>query len=499
MRHLRQVGRDEITLDVLAQADHQRVVVAAGRGGGEDIGQPDHFAVGVGHLDADGGLAGDRRQHPNALGRHRVGDIALQRSDFLDLDTRTEFHLVAGDGRPAGATGDRGVHLELLQNRGNGVHHLVVGRTVPLGRVTGDQQIQWRQGVWAVDNPVDRLGLLPGRLGFGCPGLGCLGIGRSRLLTTGFDRFGDGRYPGGRFIEWVVVIRRSDRTRGARPGRWFVSTGTRIVVVTVREVIGCNIFCVARCRHPVVVVVIFVVVVLGIVVIRIAAASGEHGVERRGHLTDGGTGDQQDAEQRSADQQRCGDPRRQPIRQRPAHGEPDESARPLPSGRVGGRARPQVPQAQNRQGDHRRTQNQTRAGFRVRLSAHQDHRDGGDQQRQQDHRPADEGPQAGVNPCSDRAGRVEPGRRGDDHGEGHQSQRDTVAAMSGFDIAGAADRTGGRSGTAGHHEPGRAGCPAAGRSRDGECRRAFLGRRGGLAGRGLAARRCRLRRLRFTL
>ena len=246
----------------------------------------------------------------------------------------------------------------------------------------------------------------------------------------------------------------------------------------------------------------FVVNTVGVVVVevvRVAAASGEHGVERRGKFANGGAGDQQHAEQRGTDQQRCGDPRRQPVRQGAAHGEPDETARTLPGGRVGGRARPQVPQAQNRQGDHRRTQDQTRTGFRIGLSAHEDHRDGGDQQRQQDHRPANKGPQARIDPRSDRAGGVEPGRRGNDHGECHQCQSDTVAAMSGFDIAGAADRTCRRSGTPGHQEPGRTGGPAAGRGRDGERRRALLGWRGRLAGRGFAARLGRLRRLSFAL
>ena len=106
VRHLRQVRRDEVALDVLTQTDHQRVVVTTGRGCGEHIGQPHHFTIGVGHFNTHGGFTGDRRQHPHALGGHRVGDIALQRSDFLDLDPGSEFHLVAGDGRPAGTPGD---------------------------------------------------------------------------------------------------------------------------------------------------------------------------------------------------------------------------------------------------------------------------------------------------------------------------------------------------------------------------------------------------------
>ena len=47
--------------------------------------------------------------------------LRLQRGDLLDLDAGAEFDLVAGDGRAAGAAGDRGVDLELLQHLGDGL------------------------------------------------------------------------------------------------------------------------------------------------------------------------------------------------------------------------------------------------------------------------------------------------------------------------------------------------------------------------------------------
>ncbi len=104
-------------LDVLAQPDHQRAVVTAGGRRGENVCQPDHFTVGVRHFDAHSGLAGDRREDADTFGGHRVGDIALQRSDFLDLDAGAEFDLVARYRRAPGAAGHRGVDLELLQDR----------------------------------------------------------------------------------------------------------------------------------------------------------------------------------------------------------------------------------------------------------------------------------------------------------------------------------------------------------------------------------------------
>ena len=50
------------------------------------------------------------------------------------------------------------------------------------------------------------------------------------------------------------------------------------------------------------------------------------------------------------------------------------------------------------------------------------------------------GAQEGVDPRADRPGGVEPGTRGDHHGDAEQCQRDAVAAVSGFDVAGPADR-----------------------------------------------------------
>ena len=73
----REVPRDVFALNVFTQRNHQRMVVAARRRIGQHVGQPHHFPIDIGHLDADCGLAWDRRQHPDALGGHRVGDIAL--------------------------------------------------------------------------------------------------------------------------------------------------------------------------------------------------------------------------------------------------------------------------------------------------------------------------------------------------------------------------------------------------------------------------------------
>ena len=60
VRHLREVGADVAALDVLAEADEQRVVVGLRRRRPQRVAQGDHLAVGVGDLDADRALARDR-------------------------------------------------------------------------------------------------------------------------------------------------------------------------------------------------------------------------------------------------------------------------------------------------------------------------------------------------------------------------------------------------------------------------------------------------------
>ena len=60
VRHLGEVGDDVAALDVLADAHDHRVLVAAGGLAAQHVAEADLLAVGVGDLDADRGLAGDR-------------------------------------------------------------------------------------------------------------------------------------------------------------------------------------------------------------------------------------------------------------------------------------------------------------------------------------------------------------------------------------------------------------------------------------------------------
>ena len=83
---LARLAHEEVALDVLAQPDHHRVLLGAGGAAAQHVAEAHHLPVGVGHLDADRGLAGDRREDPHVVGGHRVGDVLGELGDLLDLD-----------------------------------------------------------------------------------------------------------------------------------------------------------------------------------------------------------------------------------------------------------------------------------------------------------------------------------------------------------------------------------------------------------------------------
>ena len=126
VRCLGQVGDDVAALDVLADADDERVLVAASGSGSQDVAEGHVFAIGVGDLDADGALAGDRREDANVGGGHRVGYVFRQVRELIDLDAGSEDDLVAGDCRAARETGDARVDVKVLEDLGERSDDLVV-------------------------------------------------------------------------------------------------------------------------------------------------------------------------------------------------------------------------------------------------------------------------------------------------------------------------------------------------------------------------------------
>ena len=101
VRRLGQVGDDVAAFDVLADADDERVMIAARSSGAQHVTQGNVFAVGVGDLDADGALAGDGCKDAHVRGCDRVGDVFRQVREFVNLHASAEDDLVAGDCRAA--------------------------------------------------------------------------------------------------------------------------------------------------------------------------------------------------------------------------------------------------------------------------------------------------------------------------------------------------------------------------------------------------------------
>ena len=218
VRRLGQVGDDVAALDVLADADDERVLVAAGGSRAQDVAEGHVFAVGVGDLNTDGALAGDRREDTHVGGGHGVGDVLRQVGELVDLDAGTEDDLVARDCRAPGEAGDARVDVEVREDLPQCRDDLVVdGRTGHVGRA-GDQEVLRRQRV--TDRVVE--------VGLECP-LGLVGNRRGGRLILGL-RFGLGHVRGylhgghggthlGEHLGGCVGRRGTRPGRGSRGGR----------------------------------------------------------------------------------------------------------------------------------------------------------------------------------------------------------------------------------------------------------------------------------------
>ena len=150
VRHLGQVGGDEMALHVLADAGEHGVRVIHRLVGAQHVAEVDDLAVIVRDFDADRRFSGDRREDAHIGAGHRVGDVALQVRDLLDLDARAELDLVLGDGRAAQEADDFRVDVELLERGGQRADHAVIGRRAHGMRLAVRQHVQVGQLVRGV-------------------------------------------------------------------------------------------------------------------------------------------------------------------------------------------------------------------------------------------------------------------------------------------------------------------------------------------------------------
>ncbi len=138
MRHLREIVNIRSTQNVLAQSERQLGLAVPVGVGLENLAEVDDFALGVGHLDADGAFAGDRRHDPNGGGLQSQSEVISQRGDLADLHPRGGHHLELGDHRARGATHYAPFNLEggegLDQDRAQPIQRVRADRVLLLGR-----------------------------------------------------------------------------------------------------------------------------------------------------------------------------------------------------------------------------------------------------------------------------------------------------------------------------------------------------------------------------
>ena len=113
MRHAREIRPHGGAGDVLPEPDRDG---ARGRRERlEDVAERDEVRREVRQLDADGLLAGDRREDADLGRRERVREVVLERGDLRDLRPRRELQLVARDARAGDLADDVRLDPEVLE------------------------------------------------------------------------------------------------------------------------------------------------------------------------------------------------------------------------------------------------------------------------------------------------------------------------------------------------------------------------------------------------
>ena len=115
----------------------------------QDVAEHHEVAVLVRHLDADRGLARDRRDDAHVGRGQRVRDVARQLQDLVHLGAGGDLDLVHRDGGTAGAAGDARVDAERLERALERLHGVLLVAAVGRGRRRRPQEVERRQVVRA--------------------------------------------------------------------------------------------------------------------------------------------------------------------------------------------------------------------------------------------------------------------------------------------------------------------------------------------------------------
>ena len=149
MRQRRQVDDHRVAGDVLAQVDRNLHPLGAAVGFLDHLAEADQLAVLVGHFDADGVLAGDRRDDAHAGHAQRDRQVVGQARDLREPQAGFELDFELGDDRAGLDLDDLHVEAEvverLFQDLGLAADFLFVLLVADL--LVRQQQIERRQFV----------------------------------------------------------------------------------------------------------------------------------------------------------------------------------------------------------------------------------------------------------------------------------------------------------------------------------------------------------------
>ena len=432
VRGLGQVGDDVAALDILADADDERVLVAARSRGAQDVAEGHVLAVGVGDLDADGALAGNRREDTHVGRGHRIGDVLRQVGELVDLDAGAEHDLVAGHRRTAGEAGDPRVDVEVFKDLREGGDDLVVdGRARHVGR-PGDEQVAGGQRVG--DRVVQvglecAIGFVGDRRGRGFVlGFGFVSRDVGGHLLVGQDGTHLGEHLGGRVRArgtrpWLG--RRIGRGHGDRAG--FEEAGLVhrfrlgrlaegfVAVVFVKESVVSGGQVLAGLAASLLRRILLVSLGLAVLFVPPAQVGGEV-TQTRGHVGHGRAGGQQDRVDQQQDEECAGAPGGDQEGQRAGDKPADEAARRVDSGFLphAGVAARDVHEAGQGHRDADATGHVVRQGGATRPRGHQLASQGDEEQGQHDGEDAEESGGCVVDGVPGLAGNLEPFAQGDD-------------------------------------------------------------------------------------
>ncbi len=149
--HLRKIRHEGLVADGLAQYDGQIIFAVLELLAGHHGAHAHDLRIAVGHFDADGALAGDRRDNADAQCRQAQGDVVLQVLDLADAHPGLRHDLVQRHRRPDGGLDLFDADVVVVQ-RGDDLVlvllQLLLGHGELAGAVLG-QQVQGRRDVAA--------------------------------------------------------------------------------------------------------------------------------------------------------------------------------------------------------------------------------------------------------------------------------------------------------------------------------------------------------------